>query len=292
MIMFGLTAVAMVIIACLLFIVPLLSKPKQLSSTDRDAINKTYYAQRLNELEDDEQQGVVAERDALVRELQQNLLVDIPDQPKERINEKPVNIAVICFGVLILVAITLFSYTKTGALAQLSHWQQVEDNYPQLRAKYNLNTLPESDLPDFALALRSRIFNQGENMDDLLTLGEVGMRLNSYPIASQAFSHAYKLDPSNPAAQSFYGYLTLMYAQNEGEAKFALALLNASLKQNPDNLFVIKALAFYALESKDNDMMLYYWNMWLSKLPEDSPSRPMVMSTLEYIKNGMVKSEG
>lgn len=291
MIVFGLAAVLLLVIACAIFVIPLVNKPKPVPTTSRDSINKAYYNYRLNELDEDEQQGVVAERDELVKELQQNLLVDIPEQSQETIKEKPVSMMVILTGVFLLVAITVFSYVKTGGYEQVEYLQKAEADYPQLREKYNANSLSDAEVRRFALALRARIFDRFENVEDLLILGEMGMRLNSYPIASQAFSHAYRLDPNNPNAQSFYGYLTLMYAQNDSQASFALGLLNKSLEQNPDNLFVIKALAFYALESKDTNMMLYYWNMWLEKLPEDAPNRAMVVSTLEHVKKMAAEQE-
>lgn len=285
MILFSIMALILLVIACAFFIIPLVTEPKQRSIADRDAINKEYYNYRLDELNEDEQQGVAGQHDELVRELQQNLLVDIPEEQSQQVQKQSNNVIAIVFGVVIILAITLFSYAKTGGIKQVIHLQEVESQYPALLAKFESGKISPEELQDFTLALRSRVFDRPSSVDDLLMLGEAGMQLNSYPIASQAFAHAYKLDPNNPEVQTFHGYITLMYAQTEGESRFGLALLNQALKQNPDNLFVIRALAFYALESKDTKMMLYYWNMWLEKLPEDSPSREMVMSTLNYIHN-------
>lgn len=285
MILFSIIALILLVIACAFFIIPLIKTPKQHSVADRDAINKQYYNYRLDELNEDEQQGVIGQHDELVKELQQNLLVDIPEAQSQPVQKQANNAVVIVLGVVLLVAITLFSYAKTGGIKQVVHLQDVESNYPALLAKFESGKISPEELKDFTLALRSRVFDRPSSVDDLLMLGEAGMQLNSYPIASQAFSHAYKLDPNNPDVQMNHGYITLMYAQTEGETRFGLALLNQALKQNPNNLFVIRALAFYSLESKDTKMMLYYWNMWLEKLPEDSPSREMVTSTLNYIHN-------
>ncbi len=64
--------------AAALLVVPAMRHGKQSAAT-RDALNKAFYQDRLSELEQDEQQGVVAERPELVKELQQNLLNDIND---------------------------------------------------------------------------------------------------------------------------------------------------------------------------------------------------------------------
>ena len=285
MILFSIIALILLVIACVCFIQPLVTDSKQVAVADRDDINKQYYHSRLDELNEDAQQGIVGQHDELVKELQQNLLVDIPETQLQQAENQSNNAIVIILGVITIVAITLVSYAKTGGIKQVVHMQEVESNYPVLLTKFELGKISPQELQDFVLALRSRVFDRPNGLDDLLMLGEAGMQLNSYPIASQAFAHAYKLDPNNPDVLSFHGYITLMYAQTEGETRLGLALLNQALKQNPNNLFVIKALAFYSLESKETNMMLYYWNMWLEKLPADSPNREMVMSTLNYIHN-------
>lgn len=69
--------------AAALLVVPAMRHGKQSAAT-RDALNKAFYQDRLSELEQDEQQGVVAERPELVKELQQNLLNDIPSKRRRR----------------------------------------------------------------------------------------------------------------------------------------------------------------------------------------------------------------
>lgn len=90
--------------AAALLVVPAMRHGKQSAAT-RDALNKAFYQDRLSELEQDEQQGVVAERPELVKELQQNLLNDIPVEQAEQ--AKPINRWALVPGVLLLLAVTV-----------------------------------------------------------------------------------------------------------------------------------------------------------------------------------------
>lgn len=285
MMLFILCVVVMLALAIYAFVRPLSVKDEADRQKSRDAINKAYYEYRLNEIEEDNQKGVIDGKEEIVAELQQNLLVDIPEkQQKDVLKDKPVSKVALLCGAILLIFISGFSYMKTGALEQVVQWQTVADNYPLLKAKYDSQKIDEQELADFALALRTKMQNQPENLQDLLLLGEVGMRLNSYNIASTAFEHAYRLAPNDTLAQSYYGYLSIMYAEDESEEKFGLFLLTKSLQQDPTNLFAVKALSFYYLEKQDLPKTWYFWNMWLDLLPEDSANRAMVVGTLNQIQ--------
>ncbi len=78
--------------------------------TTRDELNKAIYRDRLSELAEDEAQGVIAERPELVKELQQNLLTDIPQQLGEVKN--PINRWVLLPGVVVLVVVAVGLYLK------------------------------------------------------------------------------------------------------------------------------------------------------------------------------------
>ncbi len=64
---------------------------------------------------------MVAERPELVKELQQNLLNDIPVE--QAAQAKPINRWALVPGVLLLLAVTVGFYLKTGGLAQVLDWR-------------------------------------------------------------------------------------------------------------------------------------------------------------------------
>lgn len=87
MTLFWLIVALLLVAATALFILPMLKGPNKKADADRDALNKAFYQQRLNELEVDEALGVISERDVMVAELQHNLLEDIP--AKGHSSERP-----------------------------------------------------------------------------------------------------------------------------------------------------------------------------------------------------------
>ncbi|VTR48002.1 Cytochrome c biogenesis factor [Serratia fonticola] len=113
---------------------PRCAKAKKVRRPAADTLNKAFYQDRLDELAQDEDQGVVAERPELVKELQQNLLNDIPGQPDEQ-PARPINRWALVPGVMVLVVVSVGFYLKTGGLAQVMAWHQVESQMPELRAR-------------------------------------------------------------------------------------------------------------------------------------------------------------
>ncbi|MEG9454644.1 MAG: c-type cytochrome biogenesis protein CcmI, partial [Pantoea piersonii] len=108
-------------------------RQRQSSEADRDRLNTDFYHQRLRELEEDEAQGVIGERATMVSELQQTLLTDIPQQgaAPSRASSR----LALLPGVVVLIAVSLGMYLKSGGLAQVAGWMQVQQDYPALRAR-------------------------------------------------------------------------------------------------------------------------------------------------------------
>ncbi|MGC0875874.1 c-type cytochrome biogenesis protein CcmI, partial [Pantoea agglomerans] len=79
------------------------------------------------ELAQDEDQGVVAERPLLERELQQTLLADIP--PAQTMKSPSSSRWILLPGLIVLIGVSLGTYQKTGGLAQLTGWKQVQQAY-------------------------------------------------------------------------------------------------------------------------------------------------------------------
>ncbi|MGB8665439.1 MAG: c-type cytochrome biogenesis protein CcmI, partial [Serratia inhibens] len=153
--------------AAALLVVPAMRQGKQGTATSRDALNKAFYQDRLNELEQDEEQGVVAERPELVKELQQNLLNDIPGQ--QDVQTKPINPWMLVPGVLLLVVVTLGFYLKTGGLAQVMDWRQVQAQMPELRARVaneRAQPLSMEEIARLGLGLRTALQQDDRNIND------------------------------------------------------------------------------------------------------------------------------
>jgi cytochrome c-type biogenesis protein CcmI len=271
--------------AAALLVVPAMRQGKQGAATSRDALNKALYQDRLHELEQDEAQGVVAERPELVKELQQNLLNDIPGQ--QDVQTKPITRWALVPGVLLLVVVTLGFYLKTGGLAQVMDWQQVQAQMPELRARVaneRAQPLSMEEIARLGLGLRTALQQDDHNINDWMMLGRVGMALNNATTATQAFAHAYQLDPNNLEVR--LGYAEVLTRSNDPEDnKQATQMLRKMIADDHTNLRVLSLLAFNAFEQGDFKQAIGAWQVMLKLLPANDQRTEVLKRSIAQAKS-------
>jgi len=271
--------------AAALLVVPAMRQGKQGAATSRDALNKALYQDRLHELEQDEAQGVVAERPVLVKELQQNLLNDIPGQ--QDVQTKPITRWALVPGVLLLVVVTLGFYLKTGGLAQVMDWQQVQAQMPELRARVaneRAQPLSMEEIARLGLGLRTALQQDDRNINDWMMLGRVGMALNNATTATQAFAHAYQLDPNNLEVR--LGYAEVLTRSNDPEDnKQATQILRKMIADDHTNLRVLSLLAFNAFEQGDFKQAIGAWQVMLKLLPANDQRTEVLKRSIAQAKS-------
>ncbi|MEO9271280.1 c-type cytochrome biogenesis protein CcmI [Serratia ureilytica] len=269
--------------AAALLVVPAMRHGKQSAAT-RDALNKAFYQDRLSELEQDEQQGVVAERPELVKELQQNLLNDIPVEQAEQ--AKPINRWALVPGVLLLLAVTVGFYLKTGGLAQVLDWRLVQAQMPELRervANKRAKPLSMEEIARLGLGLRTELQQDDRNINDWMMLGRVGMALNNATTATQAFAHAYQLDPNSLEVR--LGYAEVLTRSNDPEDnKQATQLLRRMIAENHSDPRVLSLLAFNAFEQGDFKQAIGAWQVMLQLLPANDPRAEVIKRSIAQAK--------
>ena len=257
---------------------------QQSVAVDRDTLNKTFYHQRLKELELDEQQGVVAERPEMILELQQTLLLDIPQD--EQIRERTVSRWVLVPGVLVIIFVSLGFYFKTGGFTQVISWQQVNNELPALRAQLmdaDAKPLSMEQLARLGLGIRTSLQNNPRNVDDWLMLGRIGMVLNNATTATQAFQRAMQLAPDNPEVKLSYADVLTRSPDPENNRQ-ATTMLNEMIKTDGNNLRVLSLLAFNAFSQQHYAEAIATWQKMLQLLPADDRRVTMIQRSIEQAK--------
>jgi len=281
---FWLIIIVLLVGAAALLVVPAMRHSGKSTEASRDTLNKAFYQDRLHELEQDEQQGVVAERPELVKELQQNLLNDIPGQQDTQ--EKPINRWALVPGVALLVVVTLGFYLKTGGLAQVLDWQQVEAQMPDLRARVaneRAQPLSMEEIARLGLGLRTALQQDDRNINDWMMLGRVGMALNNATTATQAFAHAYQLDPNSLEVR--LGYAEVLTRSNDPEDnKQATQMLRKMIAEDHTNMRVLSLLAFNAFEQGDFKQAIGAWQVMLKLLPANDQRAEVIKRSIEQAK--------
>ncbi|GAA0494538.1 MULTISPECIES: c-type cytochrome biogenesis protein CcmI [Tatumella] len=255
------------------------------TSNQRDQLNKTFYRQRLNELDDDEEQGVVAGKQEMIAELQQTLLTDIPEQqPAQQVRTS--GRWVLWPGLVVLVLVTLGMYLKTGGLLQVMQWTQIRDEYPALRQRLmdpqgkNLNM---QELADFEVGLRTSLLSDPDNINDWAMLGRLGMVLNNVPLSSQAFQRALKLSPDNSDLKLDYAEV-LVRSPDPQDNRQAEVMLGDMLRTAPQNLRILSLLAAVSFTEQNYDKAISYWQKMLTLLPADSKEADAVRKGIEQAR--------
>ncbi|WP_314154332.1 c-type cytochrome biogenesis protein CcmI [Rouxiella badensis] len=293
MIVFWLVIVALLLVGVALFIMPVIRGDRDSLSNTRDDLNKAFYHHRLSELEEDEQQGVVAapERPIFVQELQENLLSDIPGQASKA--GKPIPRWTLAPGVILLVVVTLGFYLYAGGLGQVSAWNQVMKRMPDLRARVadeNAKPLNMMDIQDLGLGLRTDLQNDPDNAKDWLMLGRVGMALNNASTATQAFARAYALSPNDMDIK--LGYADVLTRSTDPQDNINGGnMLRDMLEHNQGNLQVLSLLAYNEYEQGHYPQAIGAWQVMLKILPADDKRTEMVKASIEQAKakSGMDK---
>ncbi|WON75719.1 c-type cytochrome biogenesis protein CcmI [Serratia sp. UGAL515B_01] len=281
---FWLMMIVLLVGSAALLVVPAMCQGIRSNTASRDALNKAFYQERLGELEQDEEQGVIAERPELVKELQQNLLNDIPVQPEQRI--QPINRWALVPGVVVLVVVAVGFYLKTGGLSQVMAWHQVMSQMPELRERVtneHAKPLSMEEIARLGLGLRTSLQDDDRNINDWMMLGRVGMAMNNATTATQAFARAYSLDQNNTDVRLAYAEV-LTRSNDPEDNKQAAKILRKMVTEDHTNLRVLSLLAFNAFEQENYSQAIGAWQVMLKLLPADDQRVEVIKRSIEQAK--------
>ncbi|WP_338411336.1 tetratricopeptide repeat protein, partial [Pseudoalteromonas nigrifaciens] len=108
----------------------------------------------------------------------------------------------------------------------------------------------ENELQAFALALRTKLSQTGDDEIAWMLLGRVAMSLNEFDMAQQSFDKALQMNPANMQVLISYSQVLLLEG-SEASMTRAAGMLSKVLQEEPQNLDAISLLALIAYERKD-----------------------------------------
>ncbi|MFQ2084266.1 c-type cytochrome biogenesis protein CcmI [Aeromonas veronii] len=276
---FWIVIAGLLVLVSLALVVPLWrGEGKQ--SISRSALNKQLYRQRLLEIGEEREQGVLAEESDSLVELQRSLLDDIPDVEQTARSGKSL---IWIPGVLVLLVVSLGLYYKLGSWQEVSRWQDASSRLGELSNRILVERdakVTEQDLLDFTLALRTRLKDEPNDYRGWLLLGRLALDGNDPEMASEALERAYTLAPQKSLVAVPYAQ-TLMMTGDEAQAD---ALLQAAIAQDPDNIEARSVYAFMALQKEDFQTALARWQAMLPLMEKGTPRYVMVERSMEYAR--------
>ncbi|MFM5146768.1 c-type cytochrome biogenesis protein CcmI [Aeromonas rivipollensis] len=274
---FWIVIAALLVLASLALILPLW-RGEGRQSISRSALNKQLYRQRLLEIGEEREQGILAEESESLIELQRSLLDDIPDVEQSARGGKSL---IWIPGVLVMVVVSLGLYYQLGAWQEVSRWQDASSRLGELSNRILVerdSEVTEQDLLDFTLGLRTRLKEEPNDYRGWLLLGRLTLDGNDPEMAREALERAYSLAPQKAMVAVPYAQALMM----TGEEARADQLLQAAIAQDPANIEARSVHAFMALQKEDFQTALVRWRAMLPLLEQGSTRHAMVERSIEY----------
>ncbi|HHQ4528965.1 TPA: c-type cytochrome biogenesis protein CcmI [Aeromonas hydrophila] len=281
---FWIVIAALLVLVSLALVLPLWrGEGKQ--SISRSALNKQLYRQRLLEIGEEREQGVLAEEQDTLIELQRSLLDDIPDVEQTARGGKSM---IWIPGVLVLVVVSLGLYYKLGSWQEVSRWQDANSRLGELSNRILVERdteVTEQDLLDFTLALRTRLKDEPNDYRGWLLLGRLSLDGNDPEMAREALERAYGLAPQKAMVAVPYAQALMM----TGDDAQADQLLRVAIAQDPANIEARSVYAFMALQKEDFKTALQRWREMLPLMEKGSTRYTMVERSIDYAEQQLKK---
>ncbi|NHI00186.1 MULTISPECIES: c-type cytochrome biogenesis protein CcmI [Oceanimonas] len=278
MTVFWILSAALTVLLALVIILPLM-RGRAESSESRNELNTRLYRQRLQELKQESEQGLLEDDAALQQELQKSLLDDVVgDEPAARRGRSPL---VLISALVLVVLVSYGVYWQLGAHRQVAEWQRVSAELPALSRHVLIQpdeTVTDQDVRELMLALRTRLHQDGDDYRGWLLLGRLALELRDGETARDALDKALKLTDEPDAVRVPYAEALAM----TGETLRAEQLVRGVLTRQPGNLEAWSVFAFMALQQNDFGQAIARWQQMLEIMPADHPRYAMVQRSIAF----------
>ncbi|MBA4501027.1 c-type cytochrome biogenesis protein CcmI [Marinobacterium marinum] len=218
--------------------------------------NIDIFRERLSELENERDQGTLAEAEfaTLKLELERNLLIDAEDKPEQPVQRTPV-------GQPQLVTITLLALMiPAAALGLYNHLGRADDLAVALQMPAPGEGEPS--LEQALAALKMQLENDPENPEGWYLLANTHMNTGDYAAGEKAFEQVLKYLPEDaPQYPGVMGQLAqAMYFANNGQMDERIrARIDRTLVLDPYEMAALGLLGIDAYEQQDYAAAIEHW---------------------------------
>ena len=274
-------------LVALLFVVVPFFKRERIQRLDHNANSELIriYHQRLDELKADlDNQRIDAQmHDESVIEQKRRLLNEL--SPEKAQNSKGNNRIFALTGAGFLIVLTAIFYGYTGSQQQIKGWHDAMANlksYGERAVMQDGEPLTPNELQAFALALRTKLDQSGDDEVAWMLLGRVAMSLNEFDMAMQSFDKVLKMNPDNKQVLISYSQVLLMEGSDANMSR-AATMLSRVLKAEPTNIDAISLLALIAYERKDWLQAKTAFEVLLASMQQNDPRYSMIAERIAEI---------
>lgn len=290
---FWLITALMMLVSVGLFVLPIYRGKDQDEMASRDELNKAFFRDRMAELNEEAEEGLVENQNELALELKQSLLDDIPASEKN-VSQSKVPFVVLVPGILIMVVMSYGLYNTMGNHREVVSWQETASRLPELSRRLMSEAeepMTDQEMTDLTLSLRTKLQQTPDDAMGWLLLGRIGLANRDIQTAEGAMAKAYNLMPDDSDVKVGYAQ-SLMMTGDEQNASVARNLLRDAIKQDHGNLQAFSLLAFDAFERGAYEEAIGAWSTMKQLLPADDPRITMLDRSIQRAEAQMGVGEG
>lgn len=187
------------------------------------------------------------------------------------------------FGV-VLVAVALI-YRFNGHYTELADWQQAKTDLASYGERSLLGQgepLSEHETRLFALALRTKLAEEGDDAIAWMLLGRIWMSQGLMEDAIEAFEKSLALSPNRIPLLLNFSQALIVVGGDENLARAGRAVARILLTE-PDNLDAMSLMALIAHEKGDTAEAIKAWSLLAEQLEPTDPRYPLVISKLSEL---------
>ena len=288
---FALIFILSTLVVALICFYPLLRQFKAKHGQKRDDLNKALYFSRLEEIEQDNSQGLVENVEQLKQELQKTLLDDVPSKIQENVASSGKSYGKVWFvsGVLALGIIAGSSYFMVGSWQAESMLEQTYSKLPYFFDRMkdeDKNPFSDAEMQQFSTALRIDLQKHPTDAKKWWMLGQIGMNLGDARLAFDSYQKANKLEPDNVQYKLGYARI-LMFSEDATDKLKGGNLLREVIRQDHTNVEALSLLAFRYFETEDYKMAAVTWAMMLRLMPKDDERVPLIEKSIRAARDAL-----
>ncbi|WP_391089533.1 c-type cytochrome biogenesis protein CcmI [Vibrio sp. NH-UV-68] len=294
MALFWIASIILVAISVVVIALPFIKQKSNNDAQLRDELNKAFYKDRLEELAEESDEGLVGNQQELIDDLKQSLLDDIPGDTSSEVENNTSSWSIIVPSALLVVGLSYGLYFKFGASDEVVQWQQVNANLPALSKKLMSpqgTALSDDEMQDLTLALRTRLHYQPDDSTGWLLLGRIALANRDVDTAIGAMKKAYNIESDNTDVMLGYAQ-ALMLSQDDVDQDKARSLLGKLVQQDYVDLKVFSLLAFDAYERKDYSAAVRYWSIMQQMIGAEDSRYEMLSRSIENAQKQMGQQVG
>lgn len=271
MIEFWLSAGLLLLVALAFLLLPVVRGRKVQAEEDRTALNVTLYQERLRELENQQQAGVLTDeqlaagRAEAARELLDDTDGAEPPRSRSLGGKVPLTAA------LLVPLLGYGLYLQVGAI----------DNVEQTRELIVQSQQPQpKNLAELVISLETRIKADPRSAQGWYFLGRAYMAQQRSAEAAKAFERSLSLSEREPELLGQWAQALYFAGDKEWTAQIQ-KLTDEALQADPAELTSLGLLGIAAFENGRFAEAIGFWQRLVAVLPADDPSRAAITGGIE-----------